>query len=158
MSAKTWHVARWHPLAWLETGIKAVAFVLGIITLAQALGAGTFAVPPGLAGLQTAVLALLALGLVLAIWDRFLEKELLAMGFVLVNNVAHWGMVAGLLTGQTTLLTAFCLLMLAGDAVKLRWLAVSDFRVRDVPKNVLVGLTRFYTIGYMLVVVLGLFP
>ena len=36
-SAKGWHIADWPPLAWVETGIKLAAIVIGIVTLVQAL-------------------------------------------------------------------------------------------------------------------------
>ena len=39
-TTKQWHIAPWHPLAWVETGLKAIAIVVGIIALFGALGSG----------------------------------------------------------------------------------------------------------------------
>jgi hypothetical protein len=78
------------------------------------------------------------------------------MIFVLVNNVAHWGMVYALVAppGAGSLLTAFAGLMLGGDLVKLVFLAVSDFTVRDTPRSVLYGLTLAYVVGYVVILAL----
>jgi hypothetical protein len=97
-SARRWHVAPWPPLAWLETGIKLVAIVVGIVALIQALSAGNLSLPSGLRLVQFAILALLSLGLVAAIFDRIVEREIVAMVFVLLNNLGHWGMVFALAT------------------------------------------------------------
>jgi len=47
-AGKRWYVASWPPLAWLETGIKLVAIVVGLVALIQALSSGVFALPSGL--------------------------------------------------------------------------------------------------------------
>jgi hypothetical protein len=44
--------------------------------------------------------------------------------------------------------------MLAGDLVKLVFLRVHDFAVRDTPKAVLYGLTLVYVVGYLAILVL----
>jgi hypothetical protein len=40
----------------------------------------------------------LSLGLLVAIYDRILEREIIAMVFVILNNLGHWGITAALLT------------------------------------------------------------
>jgi len=92
-SEKGWHVAHWPPLAWLETAIKLAAITIGIVALVQALSDGTFGLPGGVRLVQWIVLAILSLGLVVAIFYRFAEREIVAMAFVLLNNLGHWGMV-----------------------------------------------------------------
>lgn len=155
---KRWHVAPWPPLAWLETVIKLTALVLGTIALVQALSGGTFALPGGLRMAQLVILALLSLGLVAAIFDRFAEREIVAMIFVIINNLGHWGMVVALASepGPGGLLLAFAGLMLLGDLVKLVFLKVHDFSVRDTPKAVLYGLTSAYVVGYLAILLLEL--
>jgi hypothetical protein len=156
--ATRWHVAQWPPLAWVETIIKLVALALGIIALVQALSGGTFAWPSGTRLAQLIILALLSLGLLAAILDRLAQREIVAMAFVPINNLGHWGMVYALLTmpGPGALLPAFAALMLAGDLVKLVFLRVSDFSVRDLPKAVLYGLTLVYVVGYLAILLLEL--
>jgi hypothetical protein len=155
-ATKDWHVAPWPPLAWLETIIKIAALLLGIIALVQAVADGTFTWPSGARLAQFLILAFLSLGLVIAIFDRLTEREIVAMVFVLINNLGHWGMVYALLTvpGPGALLPAFATLMLAGDLVKLVFLRVHDFSVRGRSKTVLSGLTLVYVAGYLAILLL----
>lgn len=148
-AARGWHVAEWPPLAWLGTIIKLVAIVIGIIAGGQALFDSTFALPDGLRLAQLIILAVLSLGLVAAIFDRLADREIVAMVFVLLNNLGHWGMVVALASepGPGWMLPAFAALMLLGDLVKLVFLKVHDFGVRDTPAVVLYGLTSFYVVG-----------
>lgn len=157
-STRGWHVDRWPPLAWLETAIKLVAIIIGIVALGQGLSGGTFGLPGGIWLVQWIVLMLLSLGLVAAIFDRLAEREIVAMAFVLLNNLGHWGMVVALAAkpGPGWLLPAFAALMLVGDLVKVVFLKVHDFTVRDTPAVVLYGLTSVYVIGYLLILILEL--
>ena len=92
-----WHVANWTGLGWLETAIKAVAILIGLFALVKSISVGRFALPSGLRVVQLIVMAVLALGLVAAIFDRFKDREIIAMIIVIFNNLAHWGMVLLLL-------------------------------------------------------------
>jgi hypothetical protein len=154
--SKRWHVANWHPLAWVETGVKLAAHVVAVSALVGALQRGGWAWPGGGRLAQFIVLIVLSLGLVAAIFDRLQEREIVAMAFVLINNVAHWGMVRALASppGPGGWLTAFAALMLVGDLLKLVFLAVSDFTVRDTPRSVLYGLTLVYVVGYIVILAL----
>ena len=151
-----WHIASWPPLAWLETVIKAIALIIGISALIAALAGGAWALPGGLRLAQMIVLGILSLGLAAAIADRLRGREIVAMIFVVFNNLGHWGMVVALAaqTGPGAALVAFAALMLAGDLVKLVFLKTSGFTVRDTPRAVLYGLTSFYVTGYALLLLL----
>jgi hypothetical protein len=156
---KQWHVAEWPPLAWLETGIKSIALALGIVTAVRALSGGGLAWPGGLRLAQLVVQVVLSLGLVAAIFDRIVEREIVAMVFVIVNNLGHWGVVVALASevGPGGLLTAFAGLMLIGDLAKLTFLqAHPEFTVRDTPRSALYGLTLLYVVGYALILVFDL--
>jgi hypothetical protein len=155
-SAKRWYVAQWPPLAWLETVIKLAAIAAGTLALVRAWSGGTMALPGGLRLVQLIVLAFLSLGLVAAILDRLAEREIVAMVFVILNNLGHWGIVVALATrpGPGALLPIFAGLMLLGDAVKLVFLRVHDFAVRDTPPAVLFGLTSVYVVGYLVILLL----
>ena len=155
---KHWHVDRWPPLAWLETVIKLAALVIGIGAFVKAVSVGDFAVPDGARLAQFVVLIVLALGLVTAIFDRIIERELIAMGFVIVNNAGHWGMVAALASGWDVrnALIAFAALMMAGDLVKVVFLWRHHFRTRNTPAAVMVGLTLIYVVGYAILLLLAL--
>jgi len=153
---KHWHVASWPPLAWLETVVKLAALILGLVALVQTLAGGMFAWPGGLRLAQFIILAFLSLGLVAAILDRLAEREIVAMTFVVINNLGHWGLVVALATrpGPGWLLPTFAALMLLGDLVKLVFLRVHNFAVRDTPKAVLYGLTSVYAVGYLVILLL----
>lgn len=157
-STRRWHVAQWPRLAWLEMAIKLVAVVLGIVALAQALAAGNFALRGGLRLAQLVILGFLSLGLVAALFDRLVEREIVTLASVTLNNLGHWGMVLALASepGPRALLLAFCALMMAGDLVRLVFLRMHDFTVRDTPHVVLFGLTSAYVVGYLVILLLDL--
>lgn len=74
------------------------------------------------------------------------------------NNLGHWGMVLALVSeqGPGSRLVPFAALMLLGDVVKLVFIRVHDFQVRDTPRSVLYGLTLFYVAGYVSLLILEL--
>jgi hypothetical protein len=155
---KTWHFAQWPALGWLETVIKLFALGIGIGAGIGALSAGTWQLPNGWLLAAWIVLVLLALGLVAAIADRWTDKEILAMGFVFLNNLGHWGMVLSLVTPNrsTASLLAFSGLMLAGDLVKVWFIRRHNFTVREYSGKVLIQLTAVYITGYILIILAGL--
>jgi len=156
--AKTWHVAAWPLLAWVETAVKLVALGVALAMLIRAAGADAWGLPRGAVLAQWVILIVLSLGLVAAIFDRLQERELVAMGFVVLNNLGHWGVVVAMLAapGPGWRLPVFCALMLLGDIVKLVFLKVHSYQVRDVPRAALFGLTGFYAVGYAAILLLDL--
>jgi hypothetical protein len=152
-STRKWRIARWPALAWLETIIKLAALIIGISAGANALSAANLVFPTGLALVQFVILIMLSLGLVTAIFDRIADREIIAMIFVVVNNLGHWGMVLGLAAASERLLL-FAGLMLLGDLVKLWFIRVHSFTVRDFSPRVLYALTLFYVGGYALLILL----
>ena len=155
---RSWHFADWPPLAWLETVIKLFALLLAILTAYRGIQRWTFEFPTGLVLVEWIIMLLLSLGLTLAILDRIQNREILAMGFVIVNNIGHWGLTYTLMTdpGPGSLLAVFAGLMLLGDLVKLLFIRIHTFKVRDVPKSVLYGLTAFYVVGYSAILLIEL--
>jgi hypothetical protein len=156
--SKRWYVAQWPPLAWLETVIKLAGLIIAIVAFIDTLDARSFDFPSGAQLVQWLILVFLSLGLIAAIFDRFIEHEIVAMGFAIINNVGHWSLVTTLLftPRPTSELLAFASLMLLGDLVKVWFLNTSGFSVRNVSPTVMVGLTLFYVAGYVSIVLLGL--
>lgn len=136
--------------------IKLLAIAVGAVTLVRVLSGGVFGLPSGVRLAQWAILVLLSLGLLVAITDRYRGREIVAMIFILLNNLGHWGMVVALASepGPGVLLPLFAGLMLAGDLVKLIFLKVHDYTVRDYSRVVLYGLTLVYVVGYSLILLL----
>ena len=158
-SSQKWHVAHWPPLAWLETGIKLVALGIGVGTAVAALSAPNFSLPNGLRLVQFIILIVLSLGLIAAIFDRIADREIIAMGFVVLNNLGHWGMVLVLASADdvSRAIWLFAGLMLLGDLVKIWFIKAENFTVRDFPQRTLYILTGVYIVGYALILLLGLF-
>ena len=151
--AVKWHIAKWPALAWLETIIKLVALIIGISAGMNALVGGEFAFPTGAKLVQFIILIILSLGLVTAIFDRIADREIIAMIFVVLNNLGHWGMVLGLAAASEHLLW-FASFMLLGDLVKLLFIRVNHFTARDFSPRILYALTLFYVGGYALLILL----
>jgi len=152
-----WHVASWPWLAWLETVIKLAALAVALAALVRALGGGALELPDGVNLARWVILIVLSLGLVSALFDRLQDRELVAMAFVVINNLGHWGMVVAMAVapGPGWRLSAFCGLMLLGDLVKLVFIKVHNYRVRDLPQGVLYWLTGAYVVAYAVILTLG---
>jgi len=155
-AARSWHVGEWSGLAWLETTLKVAGIAVGIAALMTALDHPA----DGASGVRlagTIILAVLSLGLVAAIADRVADREVVGVVFILGMNVGHWAMTVALARDPDIggLLLAFAGLMLAGDLVKLAFLATSDFTVRSVPPAVVYGLTSVYAVGYVVLIVIA---
>jgi len=146
-----WHVARWGALGWIETGVKSLAFLCAYVALAQTISSG-WSAPHGVRIVELVLLGAASLGLLAAIGDRLLEREIVAMVFVCFNNAAHLALLLSLLTvdGPGRLLTAFAVLMVCGELVKIRFLRATGFTVRDASASIVTGLTVAYAVVYSL--------
>jgi hypothetical protein len=144
-----WHVAGWGTLGWIETGIKSVAFLCAYAALATSITTG-WSIPRGVRVAEFVLIGVATLGLLAAIGDRLLEREVVSMVFVVFNDVAHLALLASLVTtaGPGRLLTAFTVLMTCGELVKIRFLRSTGFTVRNTPTSVVIGLTAAYALLY----------
>lgn len=151
MSARrSWRVGEWGALGWLETALKWAGVVVGVGALVSALDAPIDRAS-GVRLAQVVVLAVLSAGLLAAVADRLLEREVVGMAFIPAMLVGHVCMTVALARdeGLGAPLVAFAALMLAGDLVKLAFLATSGFTVREVPPAAVYGLTGAYAAGYL---------
>jgi hypothetical protein len=151
---KPWHIAHWPALAWLETIIKLIAIGLGINAFYRAFVANGVDLPSGVGLIQLVILVLLSLGLFVAVADRFADREIISMIFVVLNNLGHWGMVLALATAVGAPLVLFAGLMLLGDLVKIVFIRRYSFTVRDYSSSMLYGLTSIYILGYIAILIL----
>ncbi len=154
-AARAWHVGSWSALAWAETALKTLGIGVGVAALLTALDA-----PADGAGgarlVAVVILVVLSLGLVAAIFDRVADREVVGVVFILAMNVGHWCMTVALARDDVAgFLVAFAALMLAGDLVKLAFLARTGFTVRTVPRGVVYGLTASYAVGYAVLILLA---
>jgi hypothetical protein len=153
---RRWHVGDWGRLGAVETAVKGVAFLCAYLAIAGAAGSGRAARRGAVLG-EVALLVLAEAGLLIAIADRWMEREITAMIFIVFNNLAHCSMIAALLTadGPGALLPAFAGLMLAGELVKIRFLRSTGFTVRGHPPALLVAGVAGYAALYGAVLVLS---
>ncbi len=150
-----WRVGEWGPLGWLETALKAGGIAVGVAALLTAAGRAV----DGAGGIRLAqviVLGVLSLGLVAGIADRLADREVVGMAFIPLMVAGHVCMTIALARDADlgNLLVAFCALMLAGDVVKLAFLATTGFTVRDLPRAAVFGLTGTYAAGYAALLVM----
>ena len=153
-----WYVAPMSRLEWLETGAKMAAMVVAFSTFARAFDPGGLATPSGAQGIQSRILFWMAVGLAVAILDRLQQRELFSIGFVVVNDLAHWAMYLSLVSGLSAAVpvVAWCALMMMGDLAKLRFFATSGYTVRGAPKPLLLGGVAAFVVAYGVVLVLAL--
>jgi hypothetical protein len=78
---------------------------------------------------------------------RFAEGN--SIGLIVMSTRGHSGL-------SRWLLAAFSGLILLGDLVKLVFLRIHYFSVRDTPKAMLYGLTSVYVVGYLVILLLEL--
>ena len=136
------------PLGWAETLLKLAAFAVMFYFFFQGLPLGELSFSRGAINtLRSAAAMLLTLLLLVAIYDRFLDKEIFALIFILINVLAHSCFVLLSLAAQhTDGLAIFAGLMLVADLVKLVSIKLYDMKVRDIPQSVLYLLTAVFII------------
>jgi len=157
ITQKTWHFDHWPFLAWVETVIKFSAFLVALVTIIRLLPGLPLSAPIGKTTILSIIQGILSMGLIAAIFDRLKEKEIIAMGFVVFNNLAHWSALILLFSKQPPIsaLQLFWLLMLIGDLVKILFLYAHNFTVRNTPRAAMFGLTGFYILGYGLLLLIS---
>ena len=155
VAVRQWYVAKYPALGWVETVIKGAAIGIGLLALVTSLTKGSFVWHTGWRLVEFTVLAILAVGLIAAIYDRVIEREIVAMVFVIFNVLAHLGIVAALVfLPQRTYVFPFCALMAVGDMVKTVFIKAHSFQVRNVPQFMLFALTGAYITGYLVVLII----
>ena len=157
-TGRGWYVARMSFIEWLETAFKLSAIACGISAFTVGFLPGALALPTGLRLAQVVILGVISLGLVGAILERFDQREIGSMVFVILNNFGHWGMLLAILAGlnSSLLIIAFSALMLAGDTTKLIFFATTNFTVRNVPKPFLLMVIALFASGYAAILALEL--
>lgn len=148
----------WTALVWLEIVIKFVGITIGMIAGALTLANFAFIVPESIARFsQAVILLLLALGLVAGIVHQYMEREIRPVFFVILNALAHWGIVIALVSANlaSLFLVLFCLSMILGDLVKLRLMGMREVKnTLGLPRAFLYALPLLYILGYGLIIVL----
>jgi hypothetical protein len=153
-----WYLAPMGRLEWLETILKVGAIFFGISAFFSSapyeinirLSAMRFA--------QIAILGIMSLGLIGAIFERWNQREIGAMIFVVFNNLGHWGLLIAILGGLSSSLfvIAFSALMLTGDLVKFIFFATTAYTIRNAPRSFVLTVIMLFAVGYALILGLEL--
>lgn len=144
-----WHVANWGPLGLAETTVKAVAILIALVAVT---GGGALAVPQG-RSLPYWLLVIVAVGYVVAIADRLVDREITAVVFVVAMVVGHGAIVyaAGGSNWPAGAVQLFAGLMLLGDLVKIAYFATTGARVRGLAPVVPMVMTGTLACAYLLI-------
>jgi len=145
----SWHVARWGMAGWVETAIKLVAIFFAITA---ALDDGAWAVPAS-HRLAFWTLSAVTIAYVVAVADRWIDRELVALAFVLAMIAGHASLVyaMGRAEWPARPVRVFAGLMLLGDLVKLATFVHTGTRVRDLPRAVPIAMTAVLAALYGMV-------
>jgi hypothetical protein len=128
-AASGWHVANWGFWGWLETAIKLVGIVAGYIAFFNSSGVTDLTIggSPRLAAVI--LLALLTLAMVGVVFVRITQKELISIGYSILNALGHIALLIALLRipTQTTLALIFAVAFVLGELAKQRFLTISGY-------------------------------
>jgi hypothetical protein len=154
----SWYFYNWTFLGWLETGIKAVALIIGMWVFYLSRVSQIWMIPSRLQLVQWIVLGVLSLGIFAAIYNRWQNKEIVSMIFVLFNNLGHWGMFLAL-TRNTgwEILPIFAFLMMLGDSIKVIFLKQQHYTEKNISPNIFIKLTLIFVLSYSFIGLLSWF-
>lgn len=146
-----WHLAQWGLWGWAETLPKLIAIVAAVIA---ALAGGAWNVPDN-HQLSFWLLVVVAMGYVGTIADRWIDKEIFAMSFVVLMLIGHWSLVYAM--GQpewpSGRVRLFAGLMLAGDVVKIGYFATTRARVRGLSPVIPILMTSVLATAYLVALI-----
>jgi hypothetical protein len=125
----TWHVANWGFWGWVETTLKAVGIIAGILAFVGTMNVTTLTLAgnPRLgAVIITGLFTLAALGI---FFVRIQQREIISIIFWLFSFLGHAGLLIALLRvpGLTPLPLVLPIFFILGDLAKQRFLAVSGY-------------------------------
>lgn len=159
ISSKGWWLNRWPFLGWLETFVKAAAWLFVpyvVVKDAALVDVRTF---PLNFAVETWLMLTASFLLLLAIVDRMVYREIISMIFVFPNNWAHWTIALAMHRfGRNGInlryLRIFCWLTFVGDIVKLIFFAYHDFSRLNVSRYFLYMLVAIFAILYLIVLLM----
>ncbi len=155
--AQGWHTAQWGTWGWIETILKLIALVAGIVAFFGSTSAEAFVLAdhPHLAAVI--LLALLTLGSLAQLGIRYTQRETISLVFALVNLLGHLGLLIALLRlpNDLTLPLIFGVFYALGQASKLQFLRATGYTEGGADTRgmllVAAGMTAFYLLFVILV-------
>ncbi len=151
-----WHVASWGFWGWLETVIKLVGIVAGYIAFfnSNAVTDLTISGHPHLAAVI--LLALLTLAMIGVVFVRISQKELISIGYSILNALGHIALVFALLRlpTQTTLAIIFAGAFILGELAKQRFLAITGYVEGGSNTATMIRFSRIIAVTYLVLAIL----
>jgi len=152
---KDWRCQRYGPLGWMETLVKVIGICVGIASLsiynrAQRTLRTTRIV-------QIVFMAIAGAVLVGMIIQRVLDKELFALGFIVIHVIGHWIMVLILILSKDpgAFIFTYAFLMVLGEFIKVCFLFLAEnIEVKFLTKPILFGISAFFVICYLIIIIL----
>lgn len=154
-TTKGWHIADWGFWGWLETAVKGVGILAGIIAFISTSGEETrsFSDHPELGALI--ILGLFGVVAVAVLGLRVMQREIISIIFWLLSVFAHWGLFLALLRHPDARFFAvlFGLAFIAGEVVKQRFLVVSGYTENGQSTAAMVNFSRSIAFFYLLFII-----
>ncbi len=155
-SAVGWHVASWGFWGWLETALKLVGIVAGYIAFfnSSAINDLTISGSPRLAAVI--LVALLTLAMIGVVFMRIMQKELISIGYSILNALGHIALLFALLRipTQTTLPIIFAVMFVLGELAKQRFLAISGYVESGANTASMIKFSRIIGLTYIVLAIL----
>jgi hypothetical protein len=151
-----WHVGSWGLWGWVETILKLVGIVAGLLAFAGSNAAAPLVLANNPELGAVIVLALLTLAWVGALIPRFQQREVISMVFAIINALAHVGLLIALLRSPEprTLAIVFGVFFILGQLAKDQFLRLSGYTEGGQTTDAMVKVSRGLAAFYLLFVIL----
>jgi hypothetical protein len=147
-STQGWHTEQWGTWGWIETGLKAIGLLAGVIGLVAALTSEARGSDPHVAGLI--LLVLLVLSALAQLGIRFMQRETISLLFAVANLIGHAALLIALLTSpnQSAWAVALGVFFVLGQLAKLQFLRLSGYTEGGADQNGMLRITGVVTLIY----------
>jgi hypothetical protein len=155
-STKGWHVGSWGFWGWLETAVKGVGIITGLVAFTMASPSN----PMQLTGVPNliaiGILGLLTLTLALVVFVRISQREIISLIFSIANALGHAGLLFYLVRTPdgNVLPLIFGLAFIAGETIKQRFLTITGYTENGAQTPQMLLLVRGLTVMYLIFTVL----
>jgi hypothetical protein len=153
--AQGWHVAQWGFWGWLETAVKLVGIVAGLLAFVGALAADGFTIGGHPHLVAVILLALYSLFTIFVITLRVQQREVISVGFAVINSLGHLGALFALLR-QPTLTTLPIILAVGhilGELIKQQFLRQSGYTESGRDSSAMLRISYVFMSAYAVLLV-----
>lgn len=151
-----WHVANWGLWGWIETGLKLVGLIAGIIAFLSSSAVSDLTIgghPHLAAGILLALLTMLSVGVV---FIRFTQREVISVIYAVIGFLGNAGLLIALLRipDQRTYTLIYGVFFVLGELAKQRFLSISGYTESGQTTSAMVNFSRGLTVVYIVFIVL----